>query len=61
MSCLFYSADMSDHSAQVGPPRLIDFSCQIREPDSGSAACQLTFQVKDKKLEAFSNNSSTFN
>ncbi|XP_026284223.1 COMM domain-containing protein 9 [Frankliniella occidentalis] len=36
-------------STHVGPPKLIDFSCRIREPDSGSAACLLTFELEDKE------------
>ncbi|XP_034255883.1 COMM domain-containing protein 9-like [Thrips palmi] len=47
---------MSQSSGHVGPPRLVDFSCRIQEPDNdSSAACLLTFELENK--EALSNSS----
>lgn len=48
---------MTQSPGHVGPPRLVDFSCRIREPDNdGSAACLLTLELENK--EASSNRSS---
>ncbi|KAJ1525299.1 hypothetical protein ONE63_010121 [Megalurothrips usitatus] len=50
---------MTNPSTHVGPPRLVDFSCRIREPDSGSAACLLTFELEDKDATLVSGNIKT--